>query len=61
MSRTIDAVYIVSILAVIALAATVFALLLQRYFGRSVLTVAAGPAFAFCGVLLFTRLSKKRR
>ena len=64
MSRTSlepDAVFIVSILVLIALAVTVFALLLQRSFGRSLHAVAAGPAFAFSGVLLLTGLSNTRR
>jgi hypothetical protein len=48
-----DAIFIASVLTAIALAATVFALLLQSYFGRNAFTIAAGPMFAVWGVLFF--------
>jgi hypothetical protein len=56
-----DAIFIVSILAVVALAATIVALLLERSFGRNLLAAAAGPAFAFSGAMLLTGLLNKCR
>jgi hypothetical protein len=47
-------------LTAIALAATVFALLLQSYLARNAFTIAAGPMFAVWGVLLFALFKNGR-
>ena len=62
MSRTSlepDAVFIISIPILIALAATVFALLLQRSFGRNFSRGSCWAGLAFSGAMLLTGLLNK--